>query len=489
MADLSAISTGDGLIIDESNNDSMHSAASDTENDTENTMVNSAENEPFTEVKSSGKHKASTEKGPGLAEKRAKQQDKFVAYIKGVECNITKRHPKTVQNNILKEFGSDIKIQLAGNSLRLICTSEAQKNKVLTADLLGGDRVVASKPYYESSEGKIVKVKGVISNVDLDMDLAELVDDNADLGLTAALRIYTSAEGQRYPTKTVILQFDGKKDKPEVVSLGYRHFRVRDYIPSPQRCYICQQFGHTKIRCTNAIPRCPRCAGKHQFSECKALPEEAKCIHCSGNHASAYRGCPKYGWVKDSLKTAVQNKMSYAEVFKASREDLKRRIQAAETKTATAAKPAQQTTVSGPASSTPARKQPAADRLDDRSKPVDNIGRDQPAVSPVKTITQHPTDSTQQAGKTTAEVHIEPVRGRLMSTAVRRLNNAEKPKTTAPASTGSEVTITVDRLIALILHLIHTGGGQINSATIQTSIESALQFLGVSIQFGAAKQS
>jgi len=139
----------------------------DSPNDNEN--KNAANNQdgdtPFQVVTRSGKRKSASVKGTEIAEKRAKPQDQFVAYIKGYDCNITKRHPKMVQSSIVKDFGTGIRTQLAGNSLRLICNSEVQRVTVLNADYLGSDRIITSKPRYEQGESYTRALKAVISMV------------------------------------------------------------------------------------------------------------------------------------------------------------------------------------------------------------------------------------------------------------------------------------------------------------------------------------
>jgi len=61
----------------------------DSRND--NQIENAANNEdggsPFQVVTRSGKRKSASVKGTEIAEKRAKPQDQFVAYIKGYACN------------------------------------------------------------------------------------------------------------------------------------------------------------------------------------------------------------------------------------------------------------------------------------------------------------------------------------------------------------------------------------------------------------------
>ena len=75
------------------------------------------------------------------------------------------------------------------------------------------------------------------------------------------------------------------------------------------------------------------------------------------------------------------------------------------------------------------------------------------------------------------------------STAEHRPHLTPARKQIAENKSGNEVVITIDKLIALVIHLINTSGGLINATNIKSCIDGALQFLGVSIQFCAAKPS
>ena len=53
------------------------------------------------------------------------------------------------------------------------------------------------------------------------------------------------------------------------VRIHYREFRVREFVPTPTRCYACQAYGHTAKGCSRATTlRCPRCAGNHAGKDC-----------------------------------------------------------------------------------------------------------------------------------------------------------------------------------------------------------------------------
>ena len=58
--------------------------------------------------------------------------------------------------------------------------------------------------------------------------------------------------------------------------INFERYRLVKYIPII-RCYGCQQFGHTKSKCTNPIV-CPKCAEEHTENECKS--NVTKCNNC-----------------------------------------------------------------------------------------------------------------------------------------------------------------------------------------------------------------
>jgi len=190
----------DQLIIDESVNSVKSSDAIET------TMIENTD-EDFQPVR--GKHnekrKASGDQTGSTKEKRPKTQE-FVVYVKGTTTNISKRHPKLLQQNIIKDFGMGIKAQIAGDSLRLTCPNELTKLMILDCKFLGNDPIVATKPRFETNE-KSSKTKVIINDVDEDIDLEELVEDNQHTGLVTAQRLFARAEGLKYATTTVLLEF------------------------------------------------------------------------------------------------------------------------------------------------------------------------------------------------------------------------------------------------------------------------------------------
>jgi hypothetical protein len=55
------------------------------------------------------------------------------------------------------------------------------------------------------------------------------------------------------------------------------------------------EIGHTKAYCYHS-PRCVKCAGTHRTTNCprKERSDQVKCVLCSGNHPTNYKGCTVY---------------------------------------------------------------------------------------------------------------------------------------------------------------------------------------------------
>ena len=90
-----------------------------------------------------------------------------------------------------------------------------------------------------------------------------------------------------------------KPDRVKLLGVN-RSFWIQPYIPSPLRCYRCQQYNHASSSCRLEQGKfvCQRCGGDHQHkvyvndvctSEC-TLP--MKCIHCKLEHQTGFFKCP-----------------------------------------------------------------------------------------------------------------------------------------------------------------------------------------------------
>lgn len=61
------------------------------------------------------------------------------------------------------------------------------------------------------------------------------------------------------------------------------------------QCTKCQRYGHIKNFCHHQ-PRCVKCIGFHQTSECMLQEKNTnvRCVNCEGNHPASYKGCKVY---------------------------------------------------------------------------------------------------------------------------------------------------------------------------------------------------
>ena len=102
--------------------------------------------------------------------------------------------------------------------------------------------------------------RGVIYCPDLeDVSEDDIVDSLSAFGVVLAWRIKSRRAGVLMPTHNIILTFS-QLDLPREVPVGYLKVKVRQYFPSPMRCYKCLRFGHTRDSCDNR-PTCSMCAG------------------------------------------------------------------------------------------------------------------------------------------------------------------------------------------------------------------------------------
>ncbi|KAK4885163.1 hypothetical protein RN001_001434 [Aquatica leii] len=130
-------------------------------------------------------------------------------------------------------------------------------------------------------------------------------------GVIEARRIKTRRNGVLEDTASVILTFN-TPTLPQKVKAGFHSLPTRLYIPDPIRCFKCQNFGHTTLRCNKeAVCVC----GKplHEGSPCE---EPITCINCKGNHSSRSRNCPIYKQEKAIQELKTRENLTYPEAKK-----------------------------------------------------------------------------------------------------------------------------------------------------------------------------
>jgi len=86
----------------------------------------------------------------------------------------------------------------------------------------------------------------------------------------------------------------------------YMKIKIESYKKSgPSQCYVFQCFRRSSSNCGNS-PRCLKCTGIHNASNCNKLPhQEPTCCNWGKKHTENFRGCPFY---QQLLTTVSQNK-------------------------------------------------------------------------------------------------------------------------------------------------------------------------------------
>ena len=100
---------------------------------------------------------------------------------------------------------------------------------------------------------------------------------------------------------------------PERISVGYLKVKTKPYIPNPQRCFQCHQFGDMKTFGKGKAV-CTGCGEQgHSFEDCT---NESKCINCEGNHDATSRDCPKWELEKEIIKLKYKDGISFVDARK-----------------------------------------------------------------------------------------------------------------------------------------------------------------------------
>ena len=156
--------------------------------------------------------------------------------------------------------------------------------------------------------------RGVIYCADLeDVSDEDITDGLSAFGVVSARRIKSKKNGVLVPTHSVILTFD-QIELPREVPIGYIRVKVRQYIPSPMRCFRCLRFGHTQVHCKNR-PTCSKCAASgHTGDDCTA--ESTKCVNCGENetpHSAFDLKCPTLKREREIVAIKYTERVSFRE--------------------------------------------------------------------------------------------------------------------------------------------------------------------------------
>lgn len=216
--------------------------------------------------------------------------------------------PQAVGKFVESTWGKVKSVRITRNGMVIIeCTSKAQASNWIDLKFFNKHRV---NVFYLGGKRRR-GVRGVVSGVPQEIRPESFLEVD---GVCGARRLTRFTEGKREDSKSVCLTFEGDV-VPERVYVECVSYRVRPFQPAPLRCYCCQQYGHVAAVC-RGMKTCGRCGREGCKTECEGK-EDAKCIHCKGEHYTGSAQCPRK--VKEVLIQKVRAEkrgMSYAEAVK-----------------------------------------------------------------------------------------------------------------------------------------------------------------------------
>lgn len=146
----------------------------------------------------------------------------------------------------------------------------------------------------------------ILKGVNTDITEQEITQDLREQGyhsIISTKRFTKSTANGPIPIPVVSIRLSNLGHANQLLNhgltIGYTRVRVEKPHNTgeiPTRCYKCQKYGHTAIRCQES-PVCAICANK----DCPAIgnrdtrcTNDTKCANCNGPHPTFARSCPAY---------------------------------------------------------------------------------------------------------------------------------------------------------------------------------------------------
>ena len=216
----------------------------------------------------------------------ANKANKFICIIYCSTVKLGSENPIKIQKLMSNLVGplKTINSTKAGN-LIVECFDNQQFKTLLKTTHLGEWVISVYVP--KSMNSSI----GCIYNVPLEITEDEIKDVLKHQNVSNCIRLtfYNRENKERQPSTTVKLYFNVPQ-LPVRITLGFRTYRTKVFVPKPIQCFNCQQFGHMQSNCTR--PKvCYNCGQQHENKDCTA--DKPKCTNCKGEHPSNSKNCPK----------------------------------------------------------------------------------------------------------------------------------------------------------------------------------------------------
>lgn len=240
------------------------------------------------------------------------QNRSILGYMKKPQINIDK-----ILAEITLGFGKVASVfpQWGTDSLKIICGNQQQYNVLLGLTQMNSFPITVNKPYKmqlldKQALPKVKQQKAVIDFRGIELTEQQIKD------ITGAERVtrYISGKNTPFAVERIILTFSESQEIPEEIKVGNQIFYTEGHVPAPLRCDVCQKYGHHKSTCSKK-PVCSYCAMAHSYINCtnKQDAGKRKCANCNGDHSAAYKGCPIFLNVQQTLEIQAINKITFSE--------------------------------------------------------------------------------------------------------------------------------------------------------------------------------
>ena len=164
-------------------------------------------------------------------------------------------------------------------------------------------RIFIDRPLKVTPHQTLNSSKGVIRCKDLiDTPEVEIKRRLKKQGVTDIYKCKVKRDGKDIVTGTMFVTFRFPV-LPEFLIVGWMRVKVAQYIPSPMRCFRCQKYGHTRMRCAEQYEACADCSLVRHDGPCS---RPRLCVNCDGAHSAASKECPR--WIFESYIQEVKVK-------------------------------------------------------------------------------------------------------------------------------------------------------------------------------------
>lgn len=208
--------------------------------------------------------------------------------------------------------------RIGRNKCVVAFTNPLAANSFLNSNLLSLNKFKAFLPTFN------VTRMGLVRGVPSEWSEEEIKENiTTPIGTGAVLKIrrlnykvMVNGSPTWKPSQTVVVTFDGQA-LPRRIYICYNALSVETYVYPTIQCFRCCRYGHTKIQCRSAAPRCFKCAQNHLGESCVVEEDSASCVNCSGLHYATNKTCPEFQRQKNIKHTMAHSCVSYAEASKA----------------------------------------------------------------------------------------------------------------------------------------------------------------------------